>query len=68
MPNYIAIIVSKKKGSTRYKKRRVEIFAETPTDAEKQLLPTLKRGESIYDIGGKMNNSMAFDNINRRRV
>jgi len=68
MPNYIATIVSKKKGSTRYKKRRVEIFAESPSDAEKQLLPTLKKGESIYDVGGKMSNAMAFDNINRRRV
>tara|TARA_R100000008_G_C3573635_1_gene163806 strand:+ start:1018 stop:1251 length:234 start_codon:yes stop_codon:yes gene_type:complete len=61
MSVYVATIVSRKKGSKRNKRRKVEIFAESITDAERMVEPELKRGETIYDIGRKMSNSMAFD-------
>jgi len=68
MPTYIATIISKKRGSKRNKKRKIEVFAECVGDAEKMILPTLKRGEKLYDIGGKMTNMMACENaVNRRK-
>ena len=67
MPNYVAVIISRKHGSKRDRKRSVEVFAECASDAEKLVLSTLKRGERIYDIGGKMSTLMAFEKLNKRR-
>ena len=67
MPNYIAVIISRKRGSKRDRKRSVEVFAECVSDAEKLVLPTLEKGERIYDIGGKMSNLMAFEKLSKRR-
>ena len=61
MPSYIATIISKKKKGERGRKRKVEIFAGCVNEAEKMILETLKRGERLYDIGGKMSNAMAFE-------
>jgi len=63
MPTYIAVIVSKKKNSKRPSKRKLEVFAGCVTEAEKMVEPELRRGEKIYDIASKMNNSMAFERI-----
>jgi len=66
MPSYVAVIMSKKKKGERGRKRKVEVFAGCVGDAEKMILPTLKRGERLYDIGGKMSNAMAFERaVNR---
>ena len=61
MPSYIAVIMSKKKKGERGRKRKVEVFAGCVNEAEKMILETLKRGERLYDIGGKMSNAMAFE-------
>ena len=61
MPSYVAIIMSKKKKGERGRKRKVEVFAGCVSEAEKMVLETLKRGERLYDIGGKMSNAMAFE-------
>ena len=54
MPSYIAIIVSKNRITKKNRKRQIEVFAGCVGDAENMVLPTLKRGEKIYDIGSKM--------------
>ena len=61
MPTYVAVIMSRKKKGKRGKKRKVEVFAGCVGDDENMILPTLKRGERLYDIGGKMSNAMAFE-------
>tara|TARA_R110002051_G_C8552493_1_gene472904 strand:- start:87 stop:299 length:213 start_codon:yes stop_codon:yes gene_type:complete len=67
MPTYTVVISSKSKGK-RLKKRRIDIFAQSPSDAEDIIRPTLKRGESIYDIGGKMSNMMALERASNKSV
>ena len=66
MPSYVAVIISKKKKGERGRKRKVEVFAGCVSEAEEIVLETLKRGERLYDIGGKMSNAMAFERkVNR---
>ena len=54
MPSYIATIISKNRITKKNRKRQVKIFASCVGDAEKLVLPTLKRGEKLYDIGSQM--------------
>ena len=54
MPSYIATIISKSRITKRDRKRKVRVFAGCVGDAENLVLPTLKRGEKLYDIGSQM--------------